>query len=283
MIDCTIKTNEKSLNVELPLPVHRLHKMVHEELELERYPGDIKIGEKNDEITKVELTSIDEIGKHLIPLFTNQNTVEDVCAAINVINNAHNLIQDRLKGKIISGEYIYINQMYNDIKAMIYEVAPIQETFYFPLAAKLYDDEYGGMVETNNMTLAQNEYLIREAVESYMDSDTENMVQYYESKGKEKMLSAIWGVENIGGRLYGKVEARFIEKMTTEELSEVKAWINGQNADGVGSGFESHDIGTIDGRLNISLWHYGDDYFIYNQEEMDAYIAEQSNVGITMK
>ncbi len=161
MINCTIKTNEKSLTVELPVPVHRLHKTVREQLELKKYPGDIKIGDKNDEITKVELTSTDEIGKHLIPLFTNQNTVEDVCVAINVINNAHNLVQDRLKDKIISGEYTYINQMYNDIRAMIYEVAPIQETFYFPLAAKLYDDEYGGMVETNNMTLTQNEYLMR--------------------------------------------------------------------------------------------------------------------------
>lgn len=43
----------------------------------------------------------------------------------------------------------------------------------------------------------------------------------------------------------------------------------------IGEGFEQRAIETKEGDLYVSFWNSGDGYFVYSQDEMDAYIRQQ--------
>ncbi len=276
MIGLSITGKEKILLTELPQDIYQLHNKLYTELGIHLFPGNIKLIDSNDRIVSVKLSSVDELGEHLIKLFTPQNTVEDVNSAANIVANADEHIKEELYANIKADKYRFANEMYKDIKDMIYKAAPVQETFYFPLTGNIYDSECGDYFETDNGTLLRNEYQIREALEAYWDSDTEHMADYYDEIGHEKVLSVIWDVECIGNKLYGKVEARFTEPLTDAETEALKEWISGQNSDGLGEGFEQREIYTEDGTLTVSMWHHNDDYFVYTEDEMDDYISRQS-------
>lgn len=55
-----------------------------------------------------------------------------------------------------------------------------------------------------------------------------------------------------------------------EKEYQFKDWICGQNADGLGEGFERQEISTNDGVLNVHFWNSGDNYFVENEEEFNA-------------
>ena len=67
----------------------------------------------------------------------------------------------------------------------------------------------------------------------------------------------------------------------TEEKEKVRDWIEGQNSDGFGEGLEQREIETEDGDLFVSMWNFGDDYFVYDEEELAAHLAGQSIGGIS--
>ena len=43
---------------------------------------------------------------------------------------------------------------------------------------------------------------------------------------------------------------------------------------------EDHPIDSEDGKLSISLWHGGNDYFVSTRDELDEYIAQQNELKI---
>ena len=57
-------------------------------------------------------------------------------------------------------------------------------------------------------------------------------------------------------------------------------WITGQNSDGAFESLEDHPIDSEDGKLSISLWHGGNDYFVSTRDELDEYIAQQNEPKI---
>lgn len=46
-----------------------------------------------------------------------------------------------------------------------------------------------------------------------------------------------------------------------------KAWILGQNSDGLGEGFEQQDIEIDDGILNVHFWNSSDEYYVENEDD----------------
>ena len=48
--------------------------------------------------------------------------------------------------------------------------------------------------------------------------------------------------------------------------------------DGFGEGLEQREIETEDGDLFVSMWNLGDDYFIYDEEEMEDHLSGE-NLG----
>ena len=74
------------------------------------------------------------------------------------------------------------------------------------------------------------------------------------------------------------MEFRLKEPFTDEEKVAVKEWVTGQNSDGLGEGFEQRPIETEDGDLYVSMWNDGDDYFMYDEDEMSDYLAQQGGM-----
>ena len=83
------------------------------------------------------------------------------------------------------------------------------------------------------------------------------------------------------GILYGKVDFKLREPFTAEEKEKVKEWISAQNSDGFGEDLQDKHIETEDGNLYINLWSF-DDYFVYDEDEMNEYLSQQQNGGMRL-
>ncbi len=228
----------------------------------------------NDE--RLHLESDSEIGNHLIKLLKKSDNLEEVNDFVTAVVNANEQIHDELEQAIIYDQYSSAEELYEDIHQMTKGLATLEETFYFPLVGSIYDNEYDEIFTVDNYQIVQYQSEIQQALDAYVDHD--DMSEYYNGSGKEKLLLANWGLEEIEGKLYGKVDISFTNPMTEVETESLRKWIIGQNSDGLGEGFEQQDIQIDEGNLNVSFWHSGKDYFLYNQEEMDSYLQQKNDV-----
>ena len=72
--------------------------------------------------------------------------------------------------------------------------------------------------------------------------------------------------------IFGVVQIRHSAPFTDEEKSSIKDWIEGQNSDGFGEGIEDRGIDTEDGILYVKLWSTDEEYFVYDEDQMDEYV-----------
>lgn len=150
--------------------------------------------------------------------------------------------------------------------------------FYFPLIVSAFaSDGYGwepNFMEYDGRYADAHRAAIERKFDGYNDY---NMVDYFdESKtARAKLQSMIWGFESINGCLYGKVDVTLLEELTEEEVEAVKAYICGQNSDGLGEGFEQQEIRIdYDEEIYVSFWHSGNDYWIYDESEFNSKIRK---------
>ncbi|WP_368488042.1 hypothetical protein [Clostridium sp. BJN0013] len=73
---------------------------------------------------------------------------------------------------------------------------------------------------------------------------------------KEKVYSLYPSVEIIDGELWGVMTAGLKELLSGEETAELLSFVEGQNADGYGEGFEQRPIKTPDGEIYVSFWNH---------------------------
>lgn len=104
---------------------------------------------------------------------------------------------------------------------------------------------------------------------------------YDDDNAQKKMVSCKWDIVDRNDTLYGKVDVRLKEPITAEEKEVLREWIIGQNADGLGESLEQRPIETEDGDLYVSMWNGGADYFVYDEDEMNDYLAQQQGGGIS--
>lgn len=274
MINAIIQNNNgETLMWEFPGNIYALRSEL-QTIGIQTWPSAIKLTDEEDDPIQVKLYSGSNIGNHLICLLSEKHSLEDVEALVSAVINSNDIIKEELEQQITNDQYATPEELYTDIRQMLYDAGSVSETFYFPLVGNIYEGDYGDIYTVGNSFLVDHENEIRAALEKYAGQDTQNMAEYYEGLGHRKLLLSDWGFAYIGGELYGKVDVRLIEPMTPEETVQLRDWICGQNSDGLGEGFEQQDIETEDGRLNVSFWHSGNDYFIYDQEEMDGYIEQ---------
>ena len=102
------------------------------------------------------------------------------------------------------------------------------------------------------------------------------MAQFFndDDNFKAKLVSAEWTVDEYKGKLYGRIDCRFKEELTADEIEILKDWLIGQCADGIGEHVEQQPIDTEDGDLFVSFWHPGDSYFLCTEDELDDCIEE---------
>ena len=152
--------------------------------------------------------------------------------------------------------------------------------FYFPLTAKIFgssdyiyddeDEEYEGL-ELTSRDLNGYKFFIEEAMNLYQVDDGKGMEQYFDKDDNaevaERLKSMHWGFETFNGELFGKVTVELTEPISREGIEALKDWITGQNSDGLGEGFEQHDIDIQNGYLNVSMWQWSKEYFVDTEEE----------------
>lgn len=239
---------------------------------------DIPLSAQESDDIRVRLYAENNIWNHFVRIFSGTESLADVNEAVWEILKADEVIKTELEQNILHDQYDSVQELLKDIEGMTVSAGKYTESFYFPLKGMLDEDEYEDYYEIDNMFLQEYKHDIREAVER--EQSIGDMAQYFNRSESvnEKLASAVWSVDEVGGKLYGRVNVRLKEPLTEGETEILKEWISGQNSDGLGEGFEQRAIETEEGDLYVSFWNSGDGYFVYNQEEMDEYIHQQHEI-----
>lgn len=243
---------------------------------IRKSPKEIYLTADDDREIRVKLFADTETDTHLLRVLTEKNTLADANSISHIIARADEDVRAALEENILNNRYSTIEEIMEDSRNLICIYGPFTEVFYCPLAGNL-DDE-GEMYEADAAMLVAHKDSIKAAMAKEQAPELGDMAQYfYGDEGAEhKLVSAEWTAECINGRLYGKIVCSLKAPLADNEKETLKDWIEGENSDGLGEGFEQRPIPTDYGDLYVSYWHSGNDYFIYDSNEMDAYL-NQSN------
>ena len=98
-----------------------------------------------------------------------------------------------------------------------------------------------------------------DAAQSYLSDD--DMTQYLPEELKGKISSAEWVLDDDES---GRVVIKATEELTPDETKALQDWIDGQNSDGLGEGFEQQEFAT-------SYWNpeTGEGPFTYREFEQE--------------
>ena len=242
------------------------------------------ITEDPDSDVTVKLSANSDIGVHMIKLFNDSHTLRDVNNLANAVMNAPDEVKEALESDILNDQFSTPDELIENVKKQTFEAGQYTETFYFPLVGMLEDEAYDDEYEVGNPFLMDYKWDISELVEKEQDADLGDMKDYFydDDNAQAKMVTARWDVAEKNGRLFGKVDFKLREPFTAEEKEKVREWVRGQNSDGFGEGLEQRPIETEDGDLYVSMWNSGDDYFIYDENEMNNYLSQQQSGGMRL-
>lgn len=245
----------------------------------------VPITDNPDSDITTQLSADSDVGLHLIRLFNDSYTLKDVNDLLHMVMNAPDEVKEALESDILNDQYSAPYELKSDIRKMTDELGDYTETFYFPLVGNLEDDEFADEYEVGNDYLKCYECDIRELVEfEQNDPEMGNMKDYFyeDDNAQAKMVTAQWGIVEMDGKLYGKVDFKLRELFAAEEKEKVREWVLGQNSDGFGEGLEQRPIETEDGTLYVSMWNSSDSYFVYDEKEMNDYLSQQQDEDFTM-
>ena len=280
MLSAIITNKDKTAVVEFPMDLYKLYQDLHE-IGFQGGPHRVKLTDNEEDDIRVKLFSDNDFGNHLVLLFNENDTLEDVHTVVGAITIAPDEVKEQLEEYILHDQLDTKEELYDLLTELKEAEAPIVTTFYCPLTGQIHDEEDGGMNDVDGRFLSDYISEIEEKLEHEQNPDFE-IADYITDHptANAKLKMARWSVEEIGGVLYGRIDCRSAEAFTSEEIEAIKDGISGQNSDGFGEGFEQREISTDEGDLYVSFWHSGDDYFIHTQEEMDEYINQGNGLKI---
>ena len=228
----------------------------------------------------IRVVSDSDIGNALINLLDDKESLYDVRQIDSDVSGIRDELKEEIEQNLVYEQFHDIDHLYRDIKRMTKDLAASKVIFYCPLTAQLNDHE-GDYYETHGYTINCNAYKIEEALEGYQSRDV-SMAEYVGDHAniKDKLVFAEWGVEEIRGTLYGRIDCYITEDLTPEETERLREALEGQNSDGFGEGFEQHEIRLDEGDLYVSFWNSGDSYFLDTEDEFYERIEQGS--GMTM-
>ena len=249
---------------------------------------DLKYNEENKDRLKVSLECFGVVENAIakaLPVGLRFNTLND---ALTLMDNLPYQNRREVENTIkVDGL-----ESFEQFNKMLVDAYPQSVTtkYYCPLTIQVHSrDSYGDIdedgYEEDAEFAARHEDLIRQKMLEYNASDEVNMAEYFHGNNgvSEKLRSAEWDFERRNGELYGCITVLTAGPLTEDEEQDLKDWISGQNSDGLGEGFEQQEIyfdGTrYGGFMYVSLWNYGDDYYIDNETEFEDRLANQ---GMTM-
>ena len=166
---------------------------------------DIQLSAQESDDIRVRLYAESNIWNHFVRIFSGNESLADVNEAVWAVLKADEVIKTELEQNIIHDQYDSVPELLKDIEEMTVSAGKYTESFYFPLKGMLDEDEYEDYYEIDNLFLLEYKDDIREAVEREQSID--DMTQFFKRSEsvKEKLASVVWSVDEVDGKLYGRV------------------------------------------------------------------------------
>ena len=267
-----------SLEWELPANIHELHHALTE-MGIRKTPRSLLL--VDDNAANVEFTADSEIGSRLLRVFSKGDTLADANTVAFAVSTAREEILPELEHNIIYNQYLTKEMLFDDIKAMTQAAGPVKLAFYCPLVGQLDDGECDEYIEVGSGFLAAYQDQIEQGIADEQAPEMGDMAQYLDRNAgvAAKLMSAVWTVEDMDGRLLGRIDCHLKEPLTPEEMADLKDEILGQCSDGLGEGFEQRPIETDEGDLYVSYWNSSDAYFLCTEDELEEHLEPHQGMG----
>lgn len=280
MLNAHIRNRDQTAVIELPTDRFKLQRQLVQ-LRILRKPEDFRVLDDEKYNIGLTLDADSDIGRALAGLFTSSHSLAEVNRCVHLIENAKMGILEEVEQKLLHKQYVSPQELVDDIRTMTEDLVAVEVNYYCPLKIQMNDEKYGDFYEIDNGYAVANEEAIRERLKKEQDFDLNDMADYFDGSAaaKAKLISAVWDVENIGGELFGVIHTKLREAFTPAEEQEWIEELTGQAADGFGEGFEQREIKTDDGDMYVSFWHGGDDYFMENESDFQAWQMDQQQIG----
>ena len=204
----------------------------------------------------MKLYSDSEIGSKTILVLSERDSLYDAYMLDLAVTNARDEIKDELEENLLHGQYLNVEEVLDDINEMKMQAADTRLSFYGPLTASL-DDRDGGYYSVSHDVILGNRDGIEEKLKEEQMPDLGDMAEYLgdHSGLGNKILYAVWNVEEIDEELYGKIECNLTESLSPEVTETLRGAVRGQNSDGLGEYSEQRAVETDTGDLYVSFWH----------------------------
>ncbi len=278
MIKMTMHHGEEIQQRDLPCDFLSLKVNLYQ-MNIMRSPSEVSVQD-----AQAEFTSNNPFGQKLIGLIHPDDTLADVDVASHQIAAAPQPIQRTMRQMLMDGSFETIADIQNSRDWLLEEMCGARQFYYFPLACSMAD-ENGEQYKADPAMLLSCTDKIQKSLEWDQARDIDTMAMYFwcidhktDEAIKDKLLTIQWGVEKIRGQLYGRVEVTSTAPFTAQEDAAMKKWINGQNSDGLGEGFEQRPIEAIYGDIYVHFLNAGEDYFILNADEFKQSLGTQAEV-----
>lgn len=279
MIKMTIHNGEEVREQNLPCDFLSLRMSLYQ-MDIMRAPHEVSVRD-----VEAEFTSNDPLGQKLIGLIRPGDLLSDVDVAVHQLKAAPVPVRDVLCRQLMDGAMGTVADIAIQRDALLEQMCGFRQLYYFPLACST-EDEDGELYEDDSVDLTLYAEAIQEAMERDQARDIDTMAMYFWTHDQKvndsihaKLLTCRWGVEEIDGSLYGRVEVTATIPFTAREQAAIREWISGQNSDGLGEGFEQRPIETERGDLYIHFWTSGSGYFIATDDELDEYLPDNQGWG----
>ena len=274
MLTARIQSSNKEALVHLPCTKRSLATKLYR-IDIQTPASKLSCETNPESEVKIAISADDLHLQKLALLASKASSLESINSVCAVFEEMPLNAQTELLERIEGGEI----ESFSEFTQNVYMHKPItvSEKYYCPLAVLVYDDYDGYYSEYDGDFASKYESAIREKLDVENDMDA-NMAEYFDGSNSavSKLRSVVWGVEDIRSVLYGCITAELTEHLIGSEKDEFKDWICGQNADGFGEGFEQRPIRVSEGEMYVSFWNSSDEYFIYDEKEMQSYLKEQN-------
>lgn len=265
MITAVIQHGKDTLIVDLPRGISDLQTKLLS-IGVVTPPSGIPLFGGQDALVDVQLASGDRMAQHLCRLFTKEHSLGHVNTTAFLVQTADDSFRKDIQGAIYHDRYGSVSELLSDLCGRTMALGSEKLTLYFPLTGNIDVGDHNPFTVDDSF-LRDYLYDISQLIECNMPKQTSCPCL------GDKFASAEWTVDAIKRSLYGRVDIRLHEELTEKEEADLRAWITEQNEASC-ERIEGQPIDSEDGILAISLWHGGNDYFVWSRDELDEYIEQ---------
>lgn len=237
-------------------------------------PACILLTDNDGDALRVKLYGENELGKHLARLFSEQENLAEANTVAFLTADIGESQQNELFQNILNDRYTSLGQLLDGMKELLQSRTVCEEVFYFPLTVIYREDGFGDGYPVGSAYLLPCEDELQQILKKLVSRDNLGMAHYYNLDPRTcgEAVSMDWSFEEIQGQVYGRVDVRLAAPLSPGEKQIMKDWIQGQNMDGMFESFECYDIEVEDGFVNVSFGGDGNADFLYDRQEMDAWL-----------